>query len=453
VAHDVFISHSSKDKPIADGICANLEAAGLRCWIAPRDIDPGEDWPTAITRGIATARAMVLVFTQNANMSDEVSRELYLAANSKLTIIPFVVEGVTPEAGKAYYMGRTHWLDAMNPPTKEQIDILAKRVGSLIDKPVGSLIDRVETEGPIAPVRRLDQASWYCTRSLKAGGSMTWEIRGLAFSPDGMLVVGACDSAQVWDPSSSVRLRQLRASRWDTIHDVAVSPDGRLLACATNTFSVRLWQMSYGAKVHDLKGKDQGSSAVAFSLDGRLLAVAAGKKVCLWDPNSGTLQGTLAGHTKGVRGVAFSPDGRYVASCGDDKSICVWDVSTRNLLRRFEDQPKEVKSVAVNIDGSLVASGGDDAIVRLWELESGACVRQLTGHSGPVSKVAFCPDGWLLASASRDKTARLWAVASGECVATLAGQDEPLTSMAFSRSGLLAVGDSKGTVRIWEANG
>jgi TIR domain len=132
MAHDVFISYSHKDQPIADGICAKLEADGLRCWIAPRDINPGEDWPTAIATGIAASKVMVLVFSQNSNMSEEVSRELYLAANSKVIIIPFVIENVTPEAGKAYYLGRTHWLDAMNPPTNEQIGRLNQRVRSLM---------------------------------------------------------------------------------------------------------------------------------------------------------------------------------------------------------------------------------------------------------------------------------------------------------------------------------
>ena len=92
MVHDVFISYSHKDQPIADGICAKLEADGLRCWIAPRDIDPGEDWPAAIATGIAASKVMVLVFSQNSNMSEEVSRELYLAANSKVVIIPFVIE-------------------------------------------------------------------------------------------------------------------------------------------------------------------------------------------------------------------------------------------------------------------------------------------------------------------------------------------------------------------------
>ena len=132
MAHDVFISYSHKDQPVADGICARLEANGLRCWIAPRDIGPGEDWPTAIANGIAGSKVMVLVFSQNSNMSEEVSRELYLAANAKVITIPFVIENVKPEAGKAYYLGRTHWLDAMNPPTNEQIHQLIERVNSLL---------------------------------------------------------------------------------------------------------------------------------------------------------------------------------------------------------------------------------------------------------------------------------------------------------------------------------
>ena len=77
MAHDVFISYSSKDKPIADGICAHLEGAGIRCWIAPRDISPGEDWPTAIDRAISQSRVMVLVFSAHSNSSEDVSRELF----------------------------------------------------------------------------------------------------------------------------------------------------------------------------------------------------------------------------------------------------------------------------------------------------------------------------------------------------------------------------------------
>ncbi len=128
MAHDIFISYSSKDKLIADGICANLENAGIRCWIAPRDINPGADFPTEIAKAIANSRIVVLVFSQNANQSADISNELYLAFNNKITIVPFKIENVEPEPGKAYYLGRTHWLDAMTPPTLEQINTLIRTV-------------------------------------------------------------------------------------------------------------------------------------------------------------------------------------------------------------------------------------------------------------------------------------------------------------------------------------
>ena len=132
MAHEVFISHSINDKPVADAICANLEASGVRCWIAPRDIAPGEDWPTSITLAIAQSRVMVLVFSASSNSSDDVGRELFLASNNKLIIIPFKIENIEPEPGKQYYLARTHWLDAINPPTQEQIMLLVRRVKSIL---------------------------------------------------------------------------------------------------------------------------------------------------------------------------------------------------------------------------------------------------------------------------------------------------------------------------------
>jgi len=98
MAHDVFISYSSKDKPIADAICANIEAVGVRCWIAPRDIAAGEDWPASIATAISQSHVMVLVFSANSNSSNDVSRELFLAANSKLVIILYECMPIYPVA-------------------------------------------------------------------------------------------------------------------------------------------------------------------------------------------------------------------------------------------------------------------------------------------------------------------------------------------------------------------
>ena len=132
MAHDVFISHSHKDKPIADAICTNLEVTGVRCWIAPRDIEPGEDWPTAIAREIPQSRVMVMVFSSNSNTSDQVYRELFLAASNNVIIIPFRIEDVKPELRVGYLLAGTHWLDAMTPPMQKHISLLVERVKSVI---------------------------------------------------------------------------------------------------------------------------------------------------------------------------------------------------------------------------------------------------------------------------------------------------------------------------------
>jgi hypothetical protein len=145
MTHEVFISYSNRDKPIADGICANLEAAGVRCWIAPRDIAPGENWPAAISKAISQSQIMVLVFSSHSNNSEDVSRELILAANRKLVIIPFRIEDVTPKPGMEYYLARTHWLDAMNPPTRKEIQKLVETVKKL-------LVPEAPNVVPVTPV-------------------------------------------------------------------------------------------------------------------------------------------------------------------------------------------------------------------------------------------------------------------------------------------------------------
>jgi hypothetical protein len=94
----VFISHSSKDKATADAICQRLEAAGIKCWIAPRDIEVGSDWTKGIMQGIAGCRVLILVFSAHANDSDHVHREVAKAFSSGLAVILFRIEEVMPPA-------------------------------------------------------------------------------------------------------------------------------------------------------------------------------------------------------------------------------------------------------------------------------------------------------------------------------------------------------------------
>ncbi|WP_447764438.1 toll/interleukin-1 receptor domain-containing protein [Sphingopyxis panaciterrae] len=130
MAAQVFISYSSKDRTIANMVCALLEERGHRCWIAPRDIVPGTSWGEAIIDGIRSASVFVLVFSQHANASPQILREVERAVHHGMPIIPFRIEDVLPERSLEYFMSVPHWLDALSPPVEDHI----LRLGDVIDQ-------------------------------------------------------------------------------------------------------------------------------------------------------------------------------------------------------------------------------------------------------------------------------------------------------------------------------
>jgi hypothetical protein len=130
--YDVFISHSSKDRLTANAVCNRLESAGIRCWIAPRDIIPGEGWSAAIMRGIDASKVIVLVFSENANTSAHVRREVAHACDHEVTVIPMRIRDVIPKEGLKYYLDELHWLDALTPPMEGHLETLTTRVKNIL---------------------------------------------------------------------------------------------------------------------------------------------------------------------------------------------------------------------------------------------------------------------------------------------------------------------------------
>jgi hypothetical protein len=116
MAHDVFISYSSKDKPVADALCARLERDRVRCWIAPRDVLPGIPYAESLTDALDASRLMVLILSAGSNESRHVMREVESAVNRGIPIVPFRIEDVPPSKALDYYLKSIHWLDALSPP-------------------------------------------------------------------------------------------------------------------------------------------------------------------------------------------------------------------------------------------------------------------------------------------------------------------------------------------------
>ena len=128
----VFISYSSKDRSIAETICQALESRGQSCWIACRDVKGGENFQEAIVKALRQARVMLLVFSSNANNSDEIKKELVLAGRHRVTVIPVRVEDVVPNDAFEYEFATRQWFDLFRDWEKE-IEYLSLQIGKILE--------------------------------------------------------------------------------------------------------------------------------------------------------------------------------------------------------------------------------------------------------------------------------------------------------------------------------
>lgn len=135
MAHHVFLSYSVKDKTVADAIVARLERDSIACWFAPRDVVPGADWGESIIDAIESSRMMVLIFSQNANSSPQIKREVERAVDKNVYVIPFRIEDIPPAGSLEYFISTPQWIDAFSPPLEPHLDKLAKTIKSVLNKP------------------------------------------------------------------------------------------------------------------------------------------------------------------------------------------------------------------------------------------------------------------------------------------------------------------------------
>ena len=128
----VFISHSSKDKAIAEMVVHSLEGQGVSCWIAPRDILPGSNYGSEITKAIRECSVLLLLYSENSNKSDAVYREVQKAFEEKKILVPLRLHDIPPSDNLAFFMSGIQWIDAS--PIQPDFGELAKLISSVSGK-------------------------------------------------------------------------------------------------------------------------------------------------------------------------------------------------------------------------------------------------------------------------------------------------------------------------------
>ncbi|WP_298501150.1 toll/interleukin-1 receptor domain-containing protein [uncultured Methanobrevibacter sp.] len=163
MAHDIFISYSTKDKQTADAICHVLEQNGLKCWIAPRNIASGENYAKEIMDGLKAAKIVVLVFSKNSQESEFVNNEIDAAFRNNKSIISFKIDETLPENKMEFFLKNKHWLEAY-PNPESVFERLVKDALRLCDEEYNKqiVIDNSENSKSVSnklPTRRKDLAS------------------------------------------------------------------------------------------------------------------------------------------------------------------------------------------------------------------------------------------------------------------------------------------------------
>jgi hypothetical protein len=161
-----FVSYSQPDRECAHAIVAHLEAQGVPCWIAPRDISPSADWAEEIIDAITAARVMILVFSSSSNQSPQVRREVERAVHKQVSILPFRIEDVIPSKSLEFFLSSQHWLDAFPPPLEPHYQRLCSYLNAHASQPAAPSVSKappaVEAHGVAAALTGPELAHIEC---------------------------------------------------------------------------------------------------------------------------------------------------------------------------------------------------------------------------------------------------------------------------------------------------
>jgi WD40 repeat protein len=241
-------------------------------------------------------------------------------------------------------------------------------------------------------------------------------INAYAFSPDGKILAGATDKnvIGVWDLQTNSQRTALVGHTW-FIDTLAFSSDSTLLASGGRDGAIYVWDVETGHRKKTFKGHQISVKALAFSPDRSTLASTDHRGVRLWDVRTSTLRTSLIEHEDSGQAdtlaLAFSPDSKILASAGLGR-IFLWDVGTHRLLSELARRGARVTVLAFAPDSSILLIGCGDGTIELWDANNYTLKSTIKPHTGKIEVLRFSPEGETLATGSMDGTILLWHWAS-----------------------------------------
>jgi WD40 repeat protein/class 3 adenylate cyclase len=330
----------------------------------------------------------------------------------------------------------------------EARELAAASVGNLDVDPERSVLLALEAiertrsvDGSVLPealeaLHRAVTASRIVLSVPDLGGATDWSSRDV-FVTEGPEDEGVVD---IRDATTGDRVLRFEGDKVD-INDVAFSPDGSMLAVATDSEALKIFDAESGDPLSTTTAEGSVAGGISWSADGRLVSAAwpDANTVRIVQPTTGNVLHTIGGIEDPFE-TALSPDGRSIAvASGFSPDAQVFDVASGEPRFDLVGHVYPIPSISWSPDGRRIATGAFDASVRIWDGRTGRLQIELLGHAGVLISVDWNQDGSRLVTSASDGTAKVWDVgeARGRELMSLSGQD--------TRSGLWAVFSPNGS--------
>lgn len=292
-------------------------------------------------------------------------------------------------------------------------------------------------------------------------------VNAVTWSPDGKLIASASDDTfvQVFDASSGQR-KLIYTGHTEEVAAVAWSPDGKFIASGGQDGTAQVWNATSKAQALVYRQHADRVNGLSWSSDSRLIASGSeDKTVQVWGAFDGTVAFDFLGHTGGVLCVGWQPDDSSVASGSWDGTLRDWATVQHGDHFNAGDEifsygghgTNEVYALAWSPDGNFIASAGADQTVQLSNGIDGTPRPQFfTGHRStlhvnPVRAVSWSPDGNFIASGDSDGVVYVWRVAGRKTVFTYRGHKGAVNALAWSPDGKkIASASADSTVQVWQ---
>ncbi|KAL6691076.1 hypothetical protein J3F84DRAFT_403852 [Trichoderma pleuroticola] len=370
----------------------------------------------------------------------------------------------------------------------------------------GSIIDRAPLQiyaasllfSPVSS--KVRQNFWNeCLVDIDSIQGVNTFVTAFAFSPDSQILASASDDGMIrlWDVTTGTHRQTLLITStlddgtfhiWeavtgrydkviqgqdDWVSTAAFSPNGEIVAYASNDGTLRLWDVTKRTLQQTLTFEKQPIGDVVFSPNGQLVATTGHDVIHVWNTATGEHHQTLKGHLGYILGIIFSPNNLLMASISFDKTVRLWDMTRSTRRQMLEGHSDWIAAVSISPNAQIIASASVDGTVKLWDATTGAFRQTLDGHSSmtriwdaatgehqhalqghskSMRTMALSPHNKLATlGLSDDNTIQLWDTAMGTHQLELEGHSDWVTEAVFSPDGrLLASASHDETVQIWD---